>query len=101
MRSAEISQKSSLSSCYGERVSVAIQGEGGAKCLLVQSALLISILATLVYDVHTFVAERSQYRIQESSALTLVVSQLVYAWSACRKPNNYNARISPLTIEWE
>ena len=41
------------------------------------------------------------YRIHESSSLTLVVSQLVWAWGLSGKPNSYNANSNPLTIEWE
>lgn len=35
------------------------------------------------------------------AALGLMVSQLVWTWSACGKPNNYNANSNQLTIEWE
>jgi hypothetical protein len=45
--------------------------------------------------------EGPSYRIRESSALTLVVSQLVWTWSAGGKSNNYNVISNPLTIEWE
>ena len=45
--------------------------------------------------------EGSLYRIHESSALNLVVSQLVWTWSVGGKFNDYNACLSQLTIEWE
>jgi len=40
-------------------------------------------------------------RINESSAFTLVVSQLVWTWGLSGKPNIYNVIPNPLTIEWE
>lgn len=45
--------------------------------------------------------EGSPFRIHESSGLTLVVSQLVWALGASGKLNNYNVNSNPLTIEWE
>jgi len=41
------------------------------------------------------------YRIHESNALALVVSQLVWTRGVSGKLNNYNANSNPLTIEWE
>jgi hypothetical protein len=41
------------------------------------------------------------YRIHEPSALTPVVSQLVWVWSVGGKFNDYKAISNPLTIEWE
>lgn len=40
-------------------------------------------------------------RISECSPFGLVVSQLVWVWIVGRKPNNYKANSSLLTIEWE
>jgi hypothetical protein len=64
-------------------------------------------LSWSAYSRHSFMMRarlwrgRPPYRIRESSALTLVVSQLVRAWSMRGKPNTYNANSNPLTIEWE
>lgn len=43
----------------------------------------------------------SLQRIRESSALTLVVLQLVWIRGLSGKSNTYNANSNRLTIEWE
>ncbi|MFG1192847.1 hypothetical protein [Xanthobacter flavus] len=70
-------------SCYGESVSVVFQREGRGEVPPPKSDLFWSAFSRRSFMMRARLwQEGPPYRIRESSALTLVVSQLVWTWSA-------------------